>query len=140
VTGTSTPASNRRASLATQCSSNDSSRPDNAVRYTRANGDIWITTGKNRSCDGDTSDLTVTNTGTHLSAADTANIFKPFHRLSNRTDPEGFGLSLTIVASIAALHGGTASAQSRDAGGLTVTVILPATSDDSHTTTPADAQ
>jgi signal transduction histidine kinase len=36
------------------------------------------------------------------------------------------GLGLAIVASIAAVHGGTAIARPRDDGGLTVTVAMPA--------------
>jgi len=45
-------------------------------------------------------------------------------RLNERASHDGFGLGLTIVASIAALHGGTASAHPRDDGGLSVTVTL----------------
>jgi signal transduction histidine kinase len=40
---------------------------------------------------------------------------------------DGFGLGLAIVASIAAIHGGTATARPRDDGGLSVTVTIPFT-------------
>jgi signal transduction histidine kinase len=55
-------------------------------------------------------------------------IFQPFERLRERASHEGFGLGLTIVASIAAIHGGTATAQPRDQGGLSVTVTIPSAS------------
>ena len=52
-------------------------------------------------------------------------IFQPFQRLSDRTSHDGFALGLAIVASIAAVHGGTATARPRDDGGLSVTVTIP---------------
>jgi len=94
---------------------------DNAVRYNVAAGDIWIST---HTAAGD-SQLTVANTGPVISSADADRIFQPFQRLSDRTSHDGFGLGLTIVASIAAIHGGTATARPRDDGGLSVTVTIP---------------
>ncbi len=94
---------------------------DNAVRYNAAAGDIWIST---RTAAGN-SQLIVANTGPVISPADVDRIFQPFQRLSDRTSHDGFGLGLAIVASIAAIHGGTATAQPRDGGGLSVTVTIP---------------
>ena len=94
---------------------------DNAVRYNVADGDIWIST---RTGAG-TSQLTVANTGPVVSLADAGRIFQPFQRLSDRTSHDGSGLGLAIVASIAAIHGGTAAARPRDNGGLSVTVAIP---------------
>jgi signal transduction histidine kinase len=94
---------------------------DNAIRYNQADGDIWIST---RTGAGG-SQLTVANTGPVISLADVGRIFEPFQRLSDRTSHDGFGLGLAIVASIAAIHGGTATARPRDAGGLSVTVTMP---------------
>jgi signal transduction histidine kinase len=94
---------------------------DNAVRYNIAAGDIWIST-----CTiAGSSQLTVANTGPVISPADAGRIFQPFQRLSDRTSHDGFGLGLAIVASIAAIHGGTATARPRDDGGLSVTVTIP---------------
>jgi signal transduction histidine kinase len=95
---------------------------DNADRYNTAAGDIWIST---RTVAG-SSHLTVANTGSLISPADAQRIFQPFQRLNDRTSHEGFGLGLTIVASIAATHGGTASAHPRDDGGLSITVTIDA--------------
>jgi signal transduction histidine kinase len=97
---------------------------DNAVRYNLPAGDIWIST---RTTAG-SSQLTVANTGPVISPADAGRIFQPFQRLSDRTSHDGFGLGLAIVASIAAVHGGTATARPRDDGGLSVTVTIPSAS------------
>jgi signal transduction histidine kinase len=94
---------------------------DNAVRYNLPAGDIWIST---RTMAG-SSQLTVANTGPIISPADAGRIFQPFERLSDRTSQDGSGLGLAIVASIAAIHGGTATARPRNDGGLSVTVTVP---------------
>jgi len=96
---------------------------DNAIRYNlAAGGDVWIST---REVPG-RSELSVANTGPVVDLADVGRIFQPFERLSDRTSHDGSGLGLAIVASIAAIHGGTATALPRDDGGLSVTVQLPA--------------
>ena len=97
---------------------------DNAARYNAAGGDIWISTSGAPSV----SQLTVANTGAVIDPADAERMFHPFERLSHRSADDGFGLGLTIVASIAAVHGGAATARPRDDGGLSVTVTLPAVS------------
>jgi signal transduction histidine kinase len=94
---------------------------DNAVRYNVVAGDIWIST---RTIAG-SSQLTVANTGPVISPADADRIFQPFQRLHDRMSHDGSGLGLAIVASIAAIHGGTATARPRDDGGLSVTVTIP---------------
>jgi signal transduction histidine kinase len=94
---------------------------DNAIRYNNPGGDIWISTGVTAAG----SELTVANTGPVISPADAERIFQPFERLSDRTSHDGFGLGLAIVASIAAIHGGAATASPRDQGGLSVTVAIP---------------
>jgi signal transduction histidine kinase len=95
---------------------------DNAVRYNITGGDIWIST---RTTTAGSSQLTVASTGPVISPADTDRIFQPFQRLSDRTSHDGSGLGLAIVASIAVIHGGTASARPRDNGGLSVTITIP---------------
>jgi hypothetical protein len=66
--------------------------------------------------------LTLANTGPVISPADAQRIFQPFQRLNDRASHDGSGLGLTIVASIAAIHGGIATADPRIDGGLSVTV------------------
>jgi len=94
---------------------------DNAIRYNAGAGNIWIST---RTIERN-SQLTVTNTGPVVTAAEAERIFQPFQRLNDRTSHEGFGLGLAIVKSIAAIHGGTATAHPRDHGGLSITVTIP---------------
>jgi signal transduction histidine kinase len=94
---------------------------DNADRYNTDAGDIWMSTG---TVDGN-AQLTVTNTGPVISRAEADRIFQPFQRLHDRTSQDGSGLGLTIVASIAAIHGGTVAVHPRDHGGLSITVTIP---------------
>jgi signal transduction histidine kinase len=94
---------------------------DNAVRYNAVAGDVWIGT---HTIAG-SSHLTVANTGPLISSADADRLFRPFQRLGDRTSHDGFGLGLTIVASIAGVHGGTATARPRHDGGLCVIVTIP---------------
>jgi signal transduction histidine kinase len=95
---------------------------DNADRYNSdAQGDIWIST---RTASGG-SQLIVANAGTPMSPRDAERILEPFQRLDDRASHDGFGLGLTIVASIAAVHGGEAKAHPREEGGLSVTVTFP---------------
>ncbi len=104
----------------TRCWPNDSSANlvDNAERqYNVPAGDIWIGT----AADAGTSRLTVTNTGPVIGHEDADRIFQPFERLDDRTSRDGFGLGLTIVSSIAAIHGGTVVARPLDDGGLSIT-------------------
>jgi signal transduction histidine kinase len=103
---------------------------DNAVRYNLPAGDIWISS---RSLAG-SSQLTVANTGPVINPADLARIFQPFQRLTDRTSQDGFGLGLAIVASIAAIHGGTATACPRSDCGLSVTVTIPSAGVPAHDT------
>jgi signal transduction histidine kinase len=94
---------------------------ENADRYNTAGGGIWISTS---TVAGD-SQLVVANTGTLISPEDAERIFEPFQRLDERSSRDGFGLGLTIVASIAAVHGGTVTACPRPEGGLSITVAIP---------------
>jgi signal transduction histidine kinase len=94
---------------------------DNALRYNVAAGEVWISTRTVAR----RSQLTVANTGPRISPLDADRIFQPFQRLNDRASHEGFGLGLTIVASIAAVHDGIATAHPRDDGGLSMTVTIP---------------
>ena len=89
-----------------------------------AQGTVWVTTGVHP--DGVV--LTVENTGEKLTKALVATLAEPFQRGSQRTrtDHPGVGLGLAIVKSIAQAHDGTLTLTPRAAGGLSVTVKLPA--------------
>jgi two-component system sensor histidine kinase VanS len=72
--------------------------------------------------------LTVENTGETLTPQLVATLAEPFQRGSKRirTDHGGVGLGLAIVKSITEAHDGTLTLTPRAAGGLCVTVRLPA--------------
>jgi len=92
---------------------------DNAVSYNRPDG--WV-----RVEVADTPALVVRNTGPVVNPFIVHALFEPFHRgCGDRTDSAHSGLGLSIVRSVAAAHGGRASAQARADGGLDVTVQLP---------------
>jgi signal transduction histidine kinase len=94
---------------------------DNAERYNIAGGTVAIsTTAHDR-----TSVLRVINTGAVVPADMVERLFLPFTRLDDRTRHDGFGLGLTLVSSIAAVHGGTVDATAVPTGGLDISVRLP---------------
>ena len=72
--------------------------------------------------------LTVENTGEKLTPELVSTLTEPFRRGTERirTDQVGVGLGLAIVSSIAQAHDGTLALTPRVAGGLCVTVQLPA--------------
>jgi two-component system, OmpR family, sensor histidine kinase VanS len=87
-------------------------------------GTVWVTT----SAHPERVVLTVENTGEKLTPQLVATLSEPFQRGSRRirTDHAGVGLGLAIVKSIAQAHDGTLTLTPRAAGGLCVTVQLPA--------------
>ena len=72
--------------------------------------------------------LTVENTGAKLTPELVATLVEPFQRGTERvrTDHAGVGLGLAIVKSITEAHDGALTLTPRTAGGLCVTVQLPA--------------
>jgi two-component system sensor histidine kinase VanS len=72
--------------------------------------------------------LTVENTGENLAPQLVSTLAEPFQRGTERihTDHAGVGLGLAIVNSVARAHDGTLTLTPRSAGGLRVTVQLPA--------------
>jgi two-component system sensor histidine kinase VanS len=87
-------------------------------------GTVWIRT----SAHPKTVMLTVENTGEKLTPQLVSTLAEPFLRGTERmrTDHAGFGLGLAIVKSITQAHDGTLTLTPRGAGGLRVTVQLPA--------------
>jgi two-component system sensor histidine kinase VanS len=87
-------------------------------------GTVWVTS----SAHPKSAMLTVENTGEKLTPQLVATLAEPFLRGTKRirTDHAGVGLGLAIVKSITQAHDGTLILTPRDAGGLRVTVQLPA--------------
>jgi two-component system, OmpR family, sensor histidine kinase VanS len=87
-------------------------------------GTVWVTT----SVHPKTVVLTVENTGENLTPQLASTLAEPFQRGSKRirTDHAGVGLGLAIVNRITQAHDGSLTLTPRAAGGLCVTVQLPA--------------
>ena len=87
-------------------------------------GTVWVTT----SVHPKSVVLTVENTGEKLTPQLVSTLVEPFQRGTERirTDHAGVGLGLAIVKSITQAHDGTLTLTPRAAGGLCVTVQLPA--------------
>jgi two-component system, OmpR family, sensor histidine kinase VanS len=87
-------------------------------------GTVWVTT----SVHAESVVLTVESTGEKLTPQLVSTLAEPFQRGSRRirTDHAGTGLGLAIVKSITQAHDGTLTLTPRPAGGLCVTVELPA--------------
>ena len=87
-------------------------------------GTVWVGT----SFQSSSVLLTVENTGEKLTQELVATLLEPFQRGTERirTDHAGVGLGLAIVNSITQAHDGTLTLTHRAAGGLCVTVRLPA--------------
>ncbi|GAB2805729.1 sensor histidine kinase [Streptomyces daliensis] len=78
----------------------------------------------------DTVVLTVENTGEQLTPQLVSTLTEPFQRGTERihTDHAGVGLGLAIVKTITQAHDGTLTLAPRSAGGIRITVALPAMS------------
>jgi two-component system sensor histidine kinase VanS len=87
-------------------------------------GAVWVTTSAHRS----SVVLTVENTGDKLIPELVSTLVEPFRRGTDRirADHAGAGLGLAIVQSMTRAHNGTLTLTPRPAGGLCVTVELPA--------------
>jgi two-component system sensor histidine kinase VanS len=87
-------------------------------------GTVWVTTSAHPA----SAVLTVENTGETLPPRLVSTLAEPFLRGTKRirSDHAGVGLGLAIVKSIAQAHDGTLTLTPRAAGGLRVTVELPA--------------
>jgi two-component system sensor histidine kinase VanS len=100
---------------------------DNAIVHNLSGrGTVWVTTG----AQPDSVVLTVENSGERLTPQLVSTLTEPFQRGTGRirTDRTGVGLGLAIVKSITHAHDGTLTLTRRPAGGLCVTVRLPAAS------------
>ncbi|WP_308113844.1 ATP-binding protein [Arthrobacter sp. ISL-30] len=87
-------------------------------------GTVWV----NTSVRPKTAVLTVENTGEKLTPELAAMLTEPFQRGTERvhTDTAGVGLGLAIVKTITHAHDGTLTLTPRSAGGINITVELPA--------------
>lgn len=94
----------------------------NAGQHTPAGGQVTLAARPV----GDGWEVTVTDTGTGIPAADQRTVFDAFTRAHAVADGQpGSGLGLAIGRAVAELHGGTLSLVSTEGAGTTVTLRLP---------------
>lgn len=95
---------------------------DNAVRYTPTGGTVTVAvTAATAAC------LTVSDSGSGISAADLPHVFERFYRAdkARRSNDGGAGLGLAIARRLVEDHGGTISVSSEVGRGSRFTVELP---------------
>jgi hypothetical protein len=96
---------------------------ENAVRHNVEGGWVQVCT----ELTGSQVMLRVSGSGEVVAPDAVDVLFEPFHRGGvARTSRDGAGLGLSIVRAVVTAHGGTVHAEPVPAGGLTVTVHLPA--------------
>lgn len=94
----------------------------NGIRYNVPAG--WVRARTEELGDGRVR-LTVSNSGPRVDPEDVPGLFEPFRRLADRVgSANGTGLGLSVVRSVAGMHGGRAAATARPEGGLLVEILL----------------
>lgn len=94
----------------------------NAAKFSPPGGNVTLTT---RPAGGN-AELTVTDTGPGIPAADLPHIFERFWRGTAAAGRAGSGIGLAVAAELTAAHGGTITATSPPGGGTAFTLTLPA--------------
>jgi signal transduction histidine kinase len=101
----------------------------NAIRHNHTGG--WLNVRTAPGPNPGEAELSVINTGPVVPAEQLDLLFEPFRRMSGDrgSGSPGVGLGLSIVRSVVHSHRGRLVAVPREGGGLSVRVILPATSE-----------
>lgn len=96
---------------------------DNAVKYNRDDGAVWVTVQPS----ADEVTLTVQDTGIGIPEADLPRVFERFYRVdkSHSREMGGTGLGLSIVKHGVKLHHGQISIESEPGTGTKITVVFP---------------
>lgn len=95
----------------------------NAVRYSPTGNVVDVQT----SVTEERVSLSVRDRGPGVPPRDLGRIFEPFYRVAESRDRDsgGEGIGLAITAQVMQAHEGSATAENRNGGGLTVTLTLP---------------
>ncbi|TKG88248.1 HAMP domain-containing protein [Puteibacter caeruleilacunae] len=95
---------------------------DNAVKYNKPGGSLWMQLSKQRNH----INITISDTGIGIPEAEISKIFNRFYRVDKSRSRElgGSGLGLSICKWIAELHGGVIKVNSEEGIGSEFTIIL----------------
>jgi len=95
----------------------------NAIKFTPAGGRVVLAIVR----DGDMIDLSVSDTGIGIAAADLPRLGDPFFQVKGAYDRnhEGTGLGLSVVRGLVGLHGGRMTVESALGVGTRVSIRLP---------------
>jgi signal transduction histidine kinase len=98
----------------------------NAIQYTKAGGEVQVSTGKRRRAGRQWITMTVTDTGIGIPKEEMPHIFERFYRgeQPRLQQISGNGLGLAIVKEIVELHGGHIEVESEVGNGSTFRVWL----------------
>jgi PAS domain S-box-containing protein len=98
---------------------------NNAVKFTPSSGKVILAVRANQARDA--IDLSVSDTGIGISAADLQRLFQPFTQVDSSLtrQHEGTGLGLALVKRLTEQHGGGISVTSEEGQGSCFTVSLP---------------
>ncbi len=100
---------------------------DNAVKYSKKSGSIWVTITKNNPY----ASISIRDNGIGIATENQEKIFDRFYRVDvSRSSIKGYGLGLSISKSIIEKHKGQLSIKSEFGKGTTFTVNLPLASSD----------
>lgn len=95
---------------------------DNALEYSPAETTVTLKAEKKKN----KLFILVQDEGDGVKEADKSQIFSRFYRADkSRTDKNHFGLGLSVAKELAALHGGTITAENAAKGGAVFTLCLP---------------
>jgi two-component system heavy metal sensor histidine kinase CusS len=95
---------------------------ENALAFTPSGGSVSLSA----TPEGDGVRVTVADTGCGVPAADLPRLFDRFYRADPARSSRGVGLGLSIVRTVAGLHGGTVEVASVVGQGTRVTLHFPA--------------
>lgn len=99
---------------------------DNARRYGPDDAPIALTAGQEGAGqEGAALVLSVADRGPGIPAAEAESVFEKYYRGSHSVGVPGTGIGLTLVRTIADLHGGTVTHHPRDGGGTVFVLSVP---------------